>query len=680
MSMTLAQLEARAAEVANGVDVAFTLTCSALVIIMQVGFAYVEAGNVRVKNVRSILLKNVVDYVIGGLAFCFFSSALARGTSWHGLFGTDGWGGVQPKDDPTDESLFMAQLLFNALFACTTSTIISGAIAERMRLSAYITISTLSPIILYAFPAHWVWNSDGILQSPTRKYMQVSDFAGGAVVHMTGGIAALTAAWFVGPRIGRYSMSRGKEKTIDGHSVVLSGLGTWLILFGWLGFNAGSSGGVSTADGAYLAAVGARNTFISVITGALVSVVYHVLILGKLNLGEMFNSMLAGAAAITAGAGYVEAWAALIIGIIGTVTYIISVPIIGRKMRIDDPLNAASVHMSAATAGFLLVGVFDENEGLYVSGEGWKLASQFVGMTIIGVHAVFWTSLICIVYTLLIGPVRVEERIEVLGCDIELDGIAAYENSNEQHIKYEVIASNKDLSEEFNFFLKSIYCYQNIEFLDAIKAFEVSISNPSVDSKTEAQAIYDRFICPDGSSDPVAIPEWQVLQIKRVVDKFNQNLTATALSKSAEKRVTGSQASTSESALLVGLFTNAKQEVISLLEQTIKTHFCHTPVYQRFVRLQKKSKSQAPLHWIARKAWCFTPAKRVKYGRARPFDPRKQFKHTEQLDSEDSMDSGDEVDDDDANNGHMKDFASSKANKVEPSAYEENEDGSDDDE
>lgn len=685
MTVTLDSVNAALQAAADGIDVSFTLSCSALVIIMQVGFAYVEAGNVRVKNVRSILLKNVVDYVLGGLTFSFFSSALARGTTWHGLFGTDGFGGIQPDNDPDTPSLYKAKTLFMALFACTTSTIISGAIAERMRLSAYVVLSLLSPIVLYGPPAHWLWHDDGILNSSTNKYLAVSDFAGGAVVHMTGGVAAIVAAWFVGPRIGRYSLGRGTEKTIDGHSVVLSGLGTWLILFGWLGFNAGSSGNVSTTEGAYQAAIGARNTFISVITGALVSVVYHVLVLGKLNLGEMFNSMLAGAAAITAGAGYMPMYGALVTGFIGTCVYIMSVPVVARRLRIDDPLNAASVHFSAAAVGVLFVGIFHEDEGLIATGNLWKLVAQLVGSGVIIANSACWTGLILVIFTLTVGPVRVDEKTEILGCDIELDGIGAYEGSGDVGVKYEVIVANAPLYEEFKNFLKSIYCYHNIEFLEAVSNFETGLQNPSVDSKIEAQSIFDQFMCPDGSPDPVAVPDWQVTQVRQIVDKFTKSFAAN-LTKSQERSKTlGSQTSTSESALLLGLFNSPKQEIIGMLEQTIKTHFCHNPALQRFQRHQKKSVSKAPLHWIAKKAWCFQRAKPVKYGRARPFDPLSKFEHTEQLDSDDESEDYSDSDSDEVTRkrgmGHTHDFAH-RDNEVgqEPGDYNGGKGESDSDE
>lgn len=596
------------AEIADGLDCAWVLTAAALVVIMQVGFAYVEAGNVRVKNVRSILLKNTVDYVLGGLAFAFVANGIASGKSFGGFIGTDGFGGVKPEWDTSSEAYYKSVTLYSSLFACTTSTIISGAIAERMRLTAYMLLSFISPFVLYALPAHWIWNGDGFLNSSDNAWLAVSDFAGGAVVHATGGVAGWVAAWFVGPRIGRYRTDNGKGKPIEGHSVVLGGLGCWLIIFGWFGFNSGSSLGISTPDGALAASKAAMNTFIAVLIGALCSITYHYLILGKLNLGEMFNNMLAGAASITAGCGFVSAGAAVIIGLIGSVAYIISGPYLANRLRIDDPLGAISVHLFAAGVGFLLVGFFHETDGLFYSGNADKLVAQIIGFVAIVTNAIFWTFSLLSGFTLIFGPVRVEEKIELEGCDIELDGIAAYEQLEGSHnVSYTALCLNKEVSEHFDEFLKSIYCYNIVACLKAIEAFEKEVDNPTVDSAAEAQALYDNYICPDGS-DPVSLPDWQVTQVSNNISKGAQLKTA---------------------------FASTKQEIYSILDTTINTHFAHTPAFQKYIKKDKKPKSVAPLHFV-NDTYFFRTAKKLNYGRARPgFDPFKKFTHTEHFEESD---------------------------------------------
>jgi len=595
---------------ADGLDCAWILICAALVVIMQVGFAYVEAGNVRVKNVRSILLKNTVDYVLGGLAFVFIANGIARGKSLGGFIGIDAYGAKKPEWETASDAYYSSCTLYSALFACTTSTIISGSIAERMRLSTYMLLSFISPFLLYALPAHWVWNADGFLNSSTRPYMAVSDFAGGAVVHATGGVAAFVAAWYVGPRIGRFHTKTGKDKEIEGHSAVLGGLGTWLILFGWFGFNAGSSLQISTTDGANAAAVASMNTFIAVLMGALVSILYHALIIGKHDLGEMFNNMLAGAASITAGCGFVDPVGAVVIGGIGSIVYVISGPIIAKRLKVDDPLGAISVHFSAASTGFLLIGLFHTQDGLLYGGGGMKMAAQTIGLLVIMVNAAFWTALVIVVFTLLIGPVRVEEKIELEGCDTELDGIAAYEQNSNNSMLYTTLAQNACLSLEFDEFLKSIYCYHNVAFLTSIAKYEKQLNDPAMDSAAEAQSIYDNFICPDGV-DPVSLPDWQVTQIRKHIKEAGAQLN--------------------------DLFGPAKQEVHSLLDTTIATHFTHTPIYQRHTK-KKKNQSAAPLHFLS-KAWCFRNGKSYSFGRARvKFDPRRQFKHTEDLIESDDED------------------------------------------
>jgi len=596
-------LQALTASLAEGIDVAWILTCSALVVIMQVGFAYVEAGNVRVKNVRSILLKNTVDYVIGGLAYVFIASGFARGKSAGGFIGTDGFGGTKPDAETANDAYYYSVTLYSALFACTTSTIISGAIAERMRLSAYMILSLLSPFFLYSLPAHWIWNADGFLNSSDEPKLAVSDFAGGGVVHVTGGVAAYVAAWFVGPRIGRFNSNTGKDRDIDGHSVVLGGLGSWLILFGWLGFNAGSSMGLSTPETADAAALAAINTFLAVLVGALVSILYHVLVLGKLNLGEMYNNMLAGAASITAGCGFVSVYSAVVIAVISSLAYIISGPYFRKRLRIDDPLNAISVHFSAASVGFILLGVFHKDDGLIAeNGSSDKLIAQCIGILVIMVNAVFWTASALLIFTIVVGPVRVEESIEVKGCDIELDGIAAYETS-EVHITYHTLCEDAELLSHFTKFLQSIYCHNNMLFLEAVESYEKGLKDPAVDSQADAQAIFDNFVCPDGN-DPINLPDWLVNQVQVNLAK-------------------GSTA-------LQDLFGPSKQEIHNTLDMTISNHFSHTEAYLRYSKASKKSKNVAPLHWLNR-LYCCTNGKSYKYGRAKPFDPFKKFRHTERI-------------------------------------------------
>jgi len=623
LSAALADQAQQMAMISSGIDTCWVLICSALVIIMQVGFAYVEAGNVRVKNVRSILLKNTVDYVLGGILFFTIGNGVARGKSIGGFIGGDSWFSAQPSWSTDEKGFYYACTLYTSLFACTTSTIISGAIAERMRLSSYILMSVCSPVLLFCLPAHWVWNADGFLagSDPSKPYMAMSDFSGGVVVHMVGGLAAIVAALFTGPRIGRFRPKTGYDRDIEGHSVVLGGLGTWLILFGWIGFNAGSSLGLSTNDSAYSAALAALNTFLAIIMGAFVSIVYHTFVLGKLNLGEMFNGMLAGAASITAGCGFVSPYAAIITGLVGGLGYILSVPVVARRFHIDDPLNAISVHFTGGLLGAIMVGFFHETEGLFVTGTGWKLAAQCIGILIIAINTLFWSIGAMLLYTLVIGPVRVTEKIEIAGCDVELDGIRAYENSEEQqHMKYSAIVANPDLHKEFLVFLKCIYCHQNVEFLNDLASFEKGVADPTVDSRTEAQSLCETYISADGT-DPLNIPEWQITRIQNTLASVGKDNTMA----------------------LQSLFTISKNEVHSILDKTIATHFSATPIYQKFAKRKTKPQTRAPLHFFT-KLWCFKRGAKREIGRARPYDPLKKFVHTEDISDVESDDDDDATD------------------------------------
>jgi len=330
-----------------------------------------------------------------------------------------------------------------------------------------------------------------------------------------------------------------------------------------------------------------------------------------MDIGEVFNAMLACAAAITAGCAYVHAYAACIIGAIGTITYMVCVPFVGKKLRIDDPLNAVAVHCGGGSVGAILLGFFHTEAGLFYSGEGWLLASQVIGLTVILANAAFWTTLGLALFTVIVGPIRVPEKIELLGCDAELDGMLSYEESADVLMQFQQIRVHPELYAQMCSYLKTICAYDAVLFYDAIEKYESEFAGKSVDAATkDAQAIVDAFLAAD-AAQKVAIPEWQSAQIIRLLSEGVKSDTMSA------------------SLLLKGIFTIAKAEIISLIDSNIATNFRKTPMFNDFSAKAHAAHSKPLLGFIGR-MWCCNDGKKA-YGRAKPFDPFKKFNYTEGL-------------------------------------------------
>ncbi|MFV0258229.1 MAG: ammonium transporter [Acidimicrobiales bacterium] len=398
-----------------------------LVFFMQAGFALVEAGLTRAKNVANIMMKNLMDMSAGVLAFALIGFGIAF-TGGEALGGWFGWGGffLSGFDDPipADGGLSTATtFFFQAAFAATAATIVSGAMAERTKFGSYFVYSFIITALIYPVVLRWTWGGGWLSQLETP----FSDFAGSTIVHATGGWAALMGALVVGPRIGKYAKD-GKLQAIPGHSIPFVVFGAMILFIGWFGFNPGSE----LAADEFVMQIGAK-TLLAGCAGAVVSMILVWLIDGKPDVSMAANGLLAGLVSITAPVGAVTSSMSLVIGAIGGVLVVMAVRFFDR-MGIDDPVGAISVHGVCGTWGTFSVALFAtyddaflgrENAGLLYGGGIDQLVTQVI---FILVHAVFvmgTTGLMFLAIKHTIG-LRVSAEEEMAGLDVEEHGSPGY--------------------------------------------------------------------------------------------------------------------------------------------------------------------------------------------------------------------------------------------------------------
>ncbi len=400
------------AEVQKNLDFVWTLVAAFLVFFMQAGFAMVESGFTRAKNAVNIMMKNLMDFSVGSIAFLLLGFGLMFGTSPTGWFGTDGF---LLSDFARDGDPWLyAFWIFQAVFAATAATIVSGAMAERTKFSAYLVYSAVISAVIYPVFGSWAWGSlhhgGGWLEK-----LGFIDFAGSTVVHSVGGWAALWGAVLLGPRKGKYTKD-GKVTAIPGHNIPMAALGVFILWFGWFGFNPGSTT-AGTTDIARIAV----NTNLAAAAGAIASLVVSWAIFKKPDGAMSLNGVLAGLVAITSPCATVTPVASVYIGAIAGVVVVLSVLFFDR-IRIDDPVGAISVHGVCGALGTLLAAVFHE--------EGFTMAR--LGVQALGVGAAFvWVggtaALLFFLLKKTIG-LRVNEEEEMDGLDYHEHGNTAYPN------------------------------------------------------------------------------------------------------------------------------------------------------------------------------------------------------------------------------------------------------------
>ncbi len=390
-------------------DVVWVGIAAALVFLMQAGFALVETGLTRAKNAANIMTKNFTDMAVGGVAYWAVGAALAYGASKGGLFGFSGFffepgaqGAVLGGDG--------VQFIFQLVFAATAATIVSGAVAERMKFSGYVIVSLLMTALIYPVVSHWVWGGGWL---SARGY---HDFAGSSVVHMVGGVASLVGASLLGPRIGKYGKD-GKPRAIPGHSIPLALTGVFILWFGWFGFNGGSTL-AAQGQGALIGTV-LTTTTLAAAAGGLTALLLIWAIAKKPDPAMAGNGTLAGLVAITAGPDLASGGWAILAGVIAG-GLVIGAVLFFDRIHVDDPVGAISVHGVAGALGILLVPFYPG-----AADAGVTLATQALGVvTIAGWVAA--TSLVTFLAVKATLGLRVSAQEEIDGLDVHEHGVAGY--------------------------------------------------------------------------------------------------------------------------------------------------------------------------------------------------------------------------------------------------------------
>ncbi len=396
---------------AGAIDMVWTLIAAFLVFFMQAGFAMVETGFTRAKNAGNILMKNLMDFAVGAIAFFVIGYGVMFGASKLGLFGTDGF--LLLGADAKTYSFWM----FQVVFAATAATIVSGAMAERTKFKSYLVYSAFISAFIYPVVGHWIWGGGWL---GAKGFL---DFAGSTVVHSVGGWAALAGAIILGPRTGKYITINGKTevKAIPGHNIPLAALGVFILWFGWYGFNAGST----TAGTNESIAVISLTTTLAAAAGAIAAMFFTWFRFGKPDPSMSLNGALAGLVGITAGCAYVSPLAALVIGLCAGVLVALSVEFIDKVLKIDDPVGAISVHGVCGTFGTLAVGLFATDGGLFTTGNAALLGIQALGVVTVFAWVFGTASLLFLGIRLVMG-LRVSKEEELKGLDIEEHGIESY--------------------------------------------------------------------------------------------------------------------------------------------------------------------------------------------------------------------------------------------------------------
>ncbi|MGR3310162.1 MAG: ammonium transporter [Candidatus Brocadiales bacterium] len=407
------------------INFSWTLLAGFLVFWMQAGFAML-GGFLRKKNTANYLTKSYMDFSAGALTFWLFGFALMFGGSGLGP-GLDhgnwfiGYSGFLLLGDAYDVTTMMVWM-FQMMFAATAATIVAGMCAERLKFQAYLIYSFFVCGVIYTIHGHWVWGGGWLGTLPIAG--GVRDFAGSGVVHAVGGLVGLAGAWMLGPRIGKYT-AEGKPVAIPGHSITMVVLGTFILFFGWFGFNPGST--LAATD--LRISVVAVNTFLAGALGAVTVCYYTYIRTGRADISLICNGALGGLVAITASCAYVPPWAAVVIGIIAAFVMLATVVLVESVFKIDDPVGAASVHAANGLWGLLSVGVFADGtyggvSGL-ITGSGMQLLAQAVDCVVVIVWAFGLGLFIFGVLKITIG-IRVSPEVELAGLDIHEHGTACY--------------------------------------------------------------------------------------------------------------------------------------------------------------------------------------------------------------------------------------------------------------
>ncbi|MEB3337864.1 MAG: ammonium transporter [Leptolyngbyaceae bacterium] len=432
-------LESVKSELKVGLDTLWVALAAFLVFFMNAGFCMLETGFCRQKNAVNVLAKNLIVFALATVAFWAIGFGLmfgdgnpfmgltgwfitgadnspATGDAYQGVFSAISWAGIP----------LSAKFLFQLVFAATAATIVSGAVAERIKFVAFLIFSLLLVGISYPITGHWIWGGGWLAKAGFW------DFAGSTVVHSVGGWAALMGAAILGPRLGRYQ--DGESTAMPGHNMSIATLGALILWLGWFGFNPGST---MAADPNAITHI-ALTTNMAGSTGCLAATITAWLYLGKPDLSMIINGLLAGLVGITAPCAFVSIGSAAIIGIVAGILVVFSVTFFD-KIKVDDPVGATSVHLACGIWGTLAVGLFSVGpgvyswygdglgpaKGLFLGGGFGAVIPQAIGIVSVGGMTVLLSAIFWYILKATVG-IRVEEEEEIKGLDISEHGMEAY--------------------------------------------------------------------------------------------------------------------------------------------------------------------------------------------------------------------------------------------------------------
>ena len=398
---------------------------AALVFWMQAGFAMVETGFTRAKNAGNIIMKNLMDFCIGTIVFSLLGYTLMMGEDT--LFGLIGlpnmelWANFKafiasPAEGFTAASTFV----FNLVFCATTATIVSGAMAERTKFSAYCIYSAVISLFIYPIEAHWIWGGGWLSQ------LGFHDYAGSCAIHMVGGIAALVGAIFLGPRIGKYVKDASgkvvKVNAIPGHSITLGALGVFILWLGWYGFNGAAATTPSELASIFL------TTTVAPSVATVTTMIFTWIKNGKPDVSMCLNASLAGLVGITAGCDAMDGIGAAVVGIVSGILVVVVVELLDLKLHIDDPVGAVGVHMANGIWGTIAVGLLANPDapaglrGLFYTGDFHQTGLQLLGFVTVAAYAAI---MMIITFTVIkkCHGLRVTEEEELAGLDSTEHGL-----------------------------------------------------------------------------------------------------------------------------------------------------------------------------------------------------------------------------------------------------------------
>ena len=399
---------------------------AALVFWMQAGFAMVEAGFTRAKNAGNIIMKNLMDFCIGTVVFALLGYTIMMGEdTLFGLIGIpnmDLFGHFKEFIASPSNGDFTAAstFVFNLVFCATTATIVSGAMAERTKFSAYCIYSGVISLFIYPIEAHWIWGGGWLFQ------LGFHDYAGSCAIHMVGGIAALVGAWILGPRLGKYERDENgkvvKVNAFPGHNIVIGALGVFILWLGWYGFNGAAATTPSELASIFL------TTTIAPAVATCTTMAFTWIKNGKPDVSMCLNASLAGLVGITAGCDALDAIGATVVGVVSGILVVVVVEVLDMKLHIDDPVGAVGVHMANGIWGTIAVGLLANPDapaglsGLFYTGDFHQLGLQLLGFVTVGVYAAVMMVITFKVIKKTIG-LRATAEEEIMGLDITEHGL-----------------------------------------------------------------------------------------------------------------------------------------------------------------------------------------------------------------------------------------------------------------